>query len=228
MSQKTSGGFSLMELLVCIAVIGVLVALSFPAIRQMRMMSASAQCSSNLRQIGVATGLYVAEHNGNFPPLPENASNNWYSYTIWNNPGGKRQWMYMGKLFEGGYIEDGRAFYCPTAKEGTFDYESQWAQRVEGTTVNEHFRIGYLQRVTDNQPTPGVLTPSDHAHPRILMTDNFLARDNSLHPYADKSTQGQRELHVLFSDGHVGVDASGNRWYHRATGSLYDDWEQNF
>ncbi|PTX99199.1 hypothetical protein DB345_02160 [Spartobacteria bacterium LR76] len=218
-------GFSLMETLVCVALIGVLSAVLLSATRNIQGKGNLARCANNLRQIGAAANLYAGEHNGRYPTLPATSSN-WDAYTIWNNPGGAKQWMYFGKLVEEGYITDGRVFYCPTALPGTFDYASQWGARVQGNTVNGGFRIGYLQRVADTEPMPGQIMATGGRN-RILMTDNFRAANYSGHPYATKNTIGQRWVNALFSDGHVVCDSSGNRWAHTLTGSLYDEWERN-
>ena len=64
--RSSPRGFSLIELLVVIAVIGVLVALLLPATQQAREAARRAQCTNNLKQIGIATANYVDLH-GSYP-----------------------------------------------------------------------------------------------------------------------------------------------------------------
>jgi prepilin-type N-terminal cleavage/methylation domain-containing protein/prepilin-type processing-associated H-X9-DG protein len=60
-------GFSLIELLVVVAIIGMLTSLLLPAVQAARETARATQSQNNLRQIGVATHLYANSFNGVMP-----------------------------------------------------------------------------------------------------------------------------------------------------------------
>jgi prepilin-type N-terminal cleavage/methylation domain-containing protein len=64
---EPEAAFTLVELLVVIAVIAVLAAVLFPVFAQAREKARQAACVSNLRQIGTAFGMYVQDYDERLP-----------------------------------------------------------------------------------------------------------------------------------------------------------------
>ena len=56
--------FTLIELLVVVAIIGILCTLLIPSLQKARESSYYAVCTSNMKQLGIATFSYVSENNG--------------------------------------------------------------------------------------------------------------------------------------------------------------------
>lgn len=66
---KADEGFTLVELLVVIAIIGVLAALTLTTVSTIRGKATQVRCISNLRQLGIATSMFMMENKNTYPQV---------------------------------------------------------------------------------------------------------------------------------------------------------------
>ncbi|MDR1284330.1 MAG: DUF1559 domain-containing protein [Opitutaceae bacterium] len=66
-SRSAFHAFTLIELLTVIAIIGILAAIIIPTVSKVRVVARRANCTSNLRQIGLAFAAYMTDNKGRWP-----------------------------------------------------------------------------------------------------------------------------------------------------------------
>jgi len=87
--SKVLRGFTLVELLIVVAVIAALVAMAVPVLSKARSAAHQSSCANNLKQIGVAFSLYTNAHDDFYPCAEDPVSTSPF-YWLWMGRGWRR------------------------------------------------------------------------------------------------------------------------------------------
>jgi prepilin-type N-terminal cleavage/methylation domain-containing protein/prepilin-type processing-associated H-X9-DG protein len=194
--------FTLIELLIVIAIIAILAAMLLPALNKARDKAKSIKCVNNLKQIGMGTTLYADDNKGYYPPRWEKDSDGQWFYT----PAFLNPYMSAGNASVANFkkLSIG-AFKCPSSINKIVDNEES---RYSDYGISSH--INYLRK---NRP----LSQAEISNPSALMvwTDSWdptSSRGNySIGAYTYLNTRhGNRadliqkgQFNVNWGDGHV-------------------------
>jgi hypothetical protein len=156
-ADRSARAFTLIDVLVSMAVIGVLIAILLPSISRVRESAQRVVCGSNLRQIGLGLHMY-AQDSHDFMPDSVFLPDPYHSRTggegspaemdiVRTAVGAYRdrpwgQWDGLGLLFKRDYLPASKLFYCPShAGNHQFGkYERTWLEDEGEIVSNYQFR----------------------------------------------------------------------------------------
>jgi len=193
---RTRRGFSLLDLLVSIAVIATLMAIMVPVLSKVTEATHRVMCQSNVRQLGLCLSLYADDNNDSLPTsvfsdtLERGAFQPQEMMTL-RTSGPRGDWDGLGWLFQAEYVKTPEVFYCPSHKgEHAFEqYEDSWYAWGEQVLGNYHYRAftgseSYLQGLDPRTAliADGMRTHLDFNH---SVGTNVLRADLSVEWFAD-------------------------------------------
>jgi type II secretory pathway pseudopilin PulG len=216
-------GFTLIELLVLIAIIAILASLLLPALAKSKDKARRINCTSNLRQIGVAVFLYIEDSSANLPPWraglgaqEDNITDPQYCGYAYFRPASTKVpqgappagWEIhnLGYLYGYKYLGDGALFFCPalTSKDSAFSaLHYSPLLTTPPPPENPYIRTSYLFN-------PRVINAASNAHRRYRKSGQLAAHSvfgvdlmgqgtdlNSIPHFRDQG------LNTLFTDASV-------------------------
>lgn len=151
-NRPRRAGFTLVELLVVIGIIGLLIAILVPTLAKAREAANRTKCLSNLRQLGTALFAYATQYH-DYVPLGYFSGQMQTNYLIHYNDGGVSFDAMLGMLYQAKLLSEPEALYCPSESLPRWQYntsENPWPP-VEGVAATQqNTRAGYGCRPTVN------------------------------------------------------------------------------
>jgi prepilin-type N-terminal cleavage/methylation domain-containing protein/prepilin-type processing-associated H-X9-DG protein len=155
--------FTLVELVVVIAILAILSAIATPVYQHVIQSGRATACVSNLRQLGVALNLYLAEHNQTMPVLAAGRTDSSEDVQVIDNTLNT-------------YAPNPKVFACPAdtiglaAKSGTSYY---WNNALNGQALAD---LNFMKMITDMSRIP-ILSDKQGFHPYAQNKVNMLYAD---------------------------------------------------
>ncbi len=177
-------GFTLIELLVVIAIIAILAAILFPVFARAREKARQSSCINNLKQIGLATMMYVQDYDEMFPLGWSRAQTADECHTMCA--------MTLPTLESiNSYVKNRQIWVCPNDKT-----RDPWTSSM--TPLQGQHRISYWNMLSRFQELSTIERPAE--------VNLFYDHINSWAAWTTNHGTGQdTPVHVCYVDGHVKV-----------------------
>lgn len=173
--RLSARAFTLIDILVSIAIIAVLIGILLPSLAIVRASSERVVCASNIRQAGLGLHMYALDNTDFLPPSSFAMGHGTHFETTpihlrfdTGNRGLENEegylWDGMGFLIGQDYLSDGRIFYCPShLGENTFEtYQDQFNGELGEILANYQYRgLGPNNEYRLDQFQPSVALISD-------------------------------------------------------------------
>ena len=209
-------GFSLIELLVVMAVLSLLMAILMPVLSQARQQARRAACAANLHQVGIAIHLYAESFNDTIPFGPEGrpiTGSNFYTVTgnvtsLLSLEDGAP--VGLGLMLKNYLSHQSKVLFCPGADQpseaeeqlarvGTAQAQSDFYYRhasvalLSGTPKKFHIKLSDLGRNSKGRLIAALVSDVQFLAHRSLAA--FQVKTRTSHKKAASN--------ILFADGRV-------------------------